>query len=76
MEHWRVYRKSAKHWLSPTSEEKLSDYLTKYDTPLLHAHSKDAAQQGFAKAAKTTRALRKAGTPAHFPHRRKYYRTT
>ncbi len=76
VEHWRAYRKSTKQWLSPTSEEKLSDFLTRYDTPLLHAHSKDAAQQGFAKAVNTTRALRKAGTPAHFPHRRKYYRTT
>ncbi len=76
VEHWRAYRKSAKHWISPGAEEKLSDYYTKDDQPLLHAHSKDAAQQGFAKAAKTTRAMRKAGIDANFPHRRKYYRTT
>ena len=43
----------------------------------LHAHSIDAAQQGFYNACRTTRALRKAGMPdAKFPHWRKRFRTT
>jgi putative transposase len=75
VEHWRVYRKHG-IWLSRGVHEKLSDYYTKDDTPILHAHSKDAAQQAFAHACKTTRALRKAGIDVHFPHRRKYYRTS
>jgi putative transposase len=75
VEHWRILRKS-NHWLSPGSAEKLSDYYTRTDTPLLHAHSKDAAQQGFAKGIKTTRALRQAGIDAGYPRRRKFYRTT
>lgn len=43
----------------------------------MHAHSIDAAQEGFYKACVTTRALRKAGiTEAKFPHWTKKYRTT
>jgi len=43
----------------------------------LHAHSIDAAQQGFYKACATTRAVRKAGIQeAKFPHWRKTFRTT
>lgn len=75
VEHWRVYRKHAV-WLSRSVNEKLSDYYTQDDTPILHAHSKDAAQQAFAKACKTTHALRAAGIDARLPHRRKYYRTS
>jgi putative transposase len=75
VEHWRVYRKHGL-WMQRGTHEKLSDYYTKDDIPLLHSHSKDAAQQAFANACKTTRALKAAGTDAHFPHRRKYYRTS
>lgn len=75
VEHWRIYRNTG-HWLSPWGEQRLADYLTRTDAPLLHAHSKDAAQQGFAKAASVTRSLRKQGVDAHFPRHRKYYRTT
>lgn len=75
VEHWRVYRKHDL-WLSRGVDEKLSDYCTRDDPALLHAHSKDAAQQAFAKACKSTHALRRAGMDAHFPHRRKYYRTS
>jgi putative transposase len=43
----------------------------------MHAHSIDAAQEGFYKACTTTRAVRKAGsTEAKFPHWRKKFRTT
>jgi putative transposase len=43
----------------------------------MHAHSIDAAQEGFHKACAVARALRKAGiTQARFPRRRKTFRTT
>ena len=46
-------------------------------TARMHAHTIDAAQQGFYKACVTTRALRKAGfTEAKFPHWTKKFRTT
>lgn len=74
VEHWRVYRKHAV-WLSSSGEEKYNDYL--HPATILHSHSKDAAQQAFAKAVKTTHALRKAGFPkARFPYKRKFWKTT
>jgi putative transposase len=43
----------------------------------LHAHTIDAAQEGFYKACAVTRGLRKAGfSEAKFPYHRKTYRTT
>ncbi len=54
--HYRVYRKRGKrtrHWLSQFAAMRLNDYLTRHQPPLLHAHSKDAAQEGFYKACKT-----------------------
>jgi putative transposase len=73
VEHWRVYR-NHEVWLSAGMDEKYNDFL--YPTTL-HAHSRDAAQQAFAKAVKTTHALRKAGyTDAQFPHKTKYWKTT
>ena len=43
----------------------------------MHAHTIDAAQEGFYKACETTRGLRKAGfTEAKFPHWTKKFRTT
>ena len=74
VEHWRIYRKH-NVWLSPYTERKYNDYL--HPTTNLQAHSKDAAQLAFGKAAKTTHALRKAGFPeAKFPHKVKAWRTT
>jgi putative transposase len=76
VEHWRIYRHQG-IWLSPKADERLNDFYNAEQPKLLHAHSIDAAQQGFAKAVKTTHAARKAGfTDAHFPHKRKRYRTT
>ena len=73
VEHWRVYRKH-EVWLSGGMDEKYNDFL--FPTTL-HAHSRDAAQQAFAKAVKTTHALRRAGfTDAQFPHKTKYWKTT
>ncbi|NJN67014.1 MAG: hypothetical protein HC884_10035 [Chloroflexaceae bacterium] len=49
--HWRTYRKKG-HWLSQGGAEKWNDRLNADQPKLLHAHSVDAAQQGFSKAIK------------------------
>jgi putative transposase len=75
--HYRVYRKRGartRHWLSRYAAMRLNDYLTRDDTPLLHAHSKDAAQEGFYQACKTAKVNRHLG--AKYPHKRKMWRTT
>lgn len=74
--HWRLLKQKGL-WLKEKSLTRLSDMrLSNRDLPL-HAHSIDAAQQGFFKACITTRALRKAGFPeANFPWRSKKFRTT
>ena len=71
--HYRVYRRTG-HWLSPGAEERLNDYLT--GITILHAHSRDAAQQGFPKACKTARACRKSGLEVRYPHKLKRFRST
>lgn len=74
--HWRLLRKKGL-WLSEKTLTKLSDLRLADKDLAMHAHSIDAAQQGFFKACKTTRALRKAGFPeANFPWRNKKFRTT
>lgn len=71
--HWRTIRRKGV-WLSEKSGTRWSDRRT--DAPM-HAHTIDAAQQGFYKACVTTRALRKAGfTEAKFPYHPKKFRTT
>src|SRR5262249_49439845 len=75
--HYRVYRKRGnrkRHWLSQFAAMRLNDYLSRDEPPVLHAHSKDAAQEGFYKACKTARASGELG--ARYPHRRKCWRTT
>jgi putative transposase len=68
-----VYRKKG-HWLSQGAGERIEDST---GLTLLHAHSRDAAQQGFYKACKTARTLREQGNPdIRYPHRRKRWRTT
>lgn len=72
--HWRVVRHQ-RHWLSEKSGTRWSDRTLPVKP--LHAHSIDAAQQGFYTACRTTRALRKVGmADAKFPHWRKRFRTT
>ena len=72
--HWRVVRHQG-HWLSEKAGTRWSD--SRLPVKPLHAHSIDAAQQGFYNACRTTYALRKAGFPdAHFPHWRKRFQTT
>jgi len=74
--HWRMFRQK-NLWLSEKSLTRLSDMRLAGKNLSMHAHSIDAAQQGFFKACKTVRALRKAGnTDAHFPWRGKKFRTT
>jgi putative transposase len=70
--HWRVVRKKG-FWLSETAGTRWSDARTQAP---LHAHSIDAAQQGFYKACATTRGLRKAGLKPRFPYHRRKFRTT
>ncbi len=72
--HWRIFRKHG-IWLSPFDAMRLNDYL--FPGSGLHAHSRDAAQEGFYKACKTAKALKKAGfTDARYPWKRKFFRTT
>lgn len=74
--HWRLLRQKDL-WLSEKTLTRLSDMRPSVQAMAMHAHSIDAAQQGFFKACKTTRALRKAGfTDANFPWRNKKFRTT
>src|SRR5437773_2424351 len=71
--HYRVYRKKG-HWLSQGAGERIEDSTGR---TLLHAHSRDAAQQAFYKACKTARTQRQQGdADDHYPHRRKRWRTT
>src|SRR5215471_5937087 len=73
VQHYRRYRKQD-IWLSPTSGERLEDALGGPTT--LHAHSRDAAQQGFYKACKTAKACKQAGLDARYPYHQKRWRTT
>lgn len=74
VEHWRVYNKKGV-WLRPRTNQSYDDFL--HPDTTLHAHSRDAAQEAFPKACKTTRSLRKAGfSQARFPYHRKFFRTT
>jgi putative transposase len=70
--HWRLCRRKG-IWLRPGSAEKLGDFFSE---TTLHAHSRDAAQQGFYKACQTARACQEAGLNTRYPWRRKLYRTT
>jgi putative transposase len=71
--HYRVYRKKGQ-WLSPGAGERIEDST---GLTLLHAHSRDAAQQAFYKACTAARTRREQGEPdVHYPYRRKRWRTT
>lgn len=74
--HWRLLRQKDL-WLSEKALTKLSDLRWASRDVSMHAHSIDAAQQGFFNACRTTRALRKAGfSEVRFPWRQKKFRTT
>jgi putative transposase len=71
--HYRSYRRKG-IWLSENAIKRLEDSLGGNTT--LHAHSRDAAQEGFFEACKVTRIQRGSGLDIRYPHRRKWYRTT
>src|SRR5689334_5585333 len=71
--HYRLYRKQSV-WLAPKNGERVEDTLGGPTT--LHAHSRDAAQQGFYKACKTAKACKQVGLEAKYPYHRKRWRTT
>ncbi len=75
VEHWWIMRQT-KHWLSPFGDERYNDFLDVDRPRLLHSHSIDAAQQGFAKASKTAKAAKKLKPKARHPHWPKKFRTT
>src|SRR5215472_14029649 len=64
--HYRLYRKQGV-WLTPQNGERWEDAHGGPTT--LHAHSRDAAQQGFYKACKTARACRDVGLDVKYPHK-------
>ena len=74
VEHWRI--KSRKDiWLSQFGAMRINDALA--GDSILHAHSKDASQQAFYKACKTSKILIAQEVPdVKYPHKRKFYRTT
>jgi putative transposase len=71
--HYRLYRKHG-IWRTRENGERWEDLHGGPTT--LHAHSRDAAQQGFYKACKTARACRQRGLEVKYPHHRKRWRTT
>lgn len=74
--HWRLISQKGL-WLSEKSLTKLNDMRQSTQEAPMHAHTIDAAQQGFFKACTTTRALKKAGIEdAKFPWRNKKFRTS
>jgi putative transposase len=70
--HYRIYRRKAV-WLSSRTAQKLGDFLS---GTVLHAHSRDAAQESFYNACKTAKSCREAGLEHRYPHKRKFFRTT
>lgn len=71
--HYRIYRRQG-HWLKAEHGERWEDAHGGPTT--LHAHSRDAAQQGFYAACKTARACKQAGLDTKYPYHRKRWRTT
>ena len=71
--HYRIYRRTG-HWLSEYAAHRLEDSLG--GATILHAHSRDAAQEGFYNACKVAKSQRQAGLEVRYPHRRHFFRTT
>lgn len=71
--HYRIYRRTG-HWLSAYAAHRLEDYLG--GATILHAHSRDAAQEGFYDACKVAKRQQRMGQEMRYPHRRHCYRTT
>jgi hypothetical protein len=62
--HYRVYRRQGV-WLRSAHGERWED--THGGPTTLHAHSRDAAQQGFSTACKTANACRDLGLDVQYP---------
>jgi putative transposase len=73
VEHYRIFRHTG-HWMSKYGLKKLDDTYHQEETPLLHSHSIDAAQEAFHQACRTAKANRDDG--AHYPRHLKQFRTT
>ena len=72
--HWRAFRKKGV-WLSEKSAYRWEDYQS--GGTILHAHSRDAAQQAFYRSCKTARTLKRNGnSEARYPKYRRGFRTT
>ena len=71
--HYRLWRKQ-QVWLTRQNGERLEDTLGGPTT--LHAHSRDAAQQGFYKACRTAKACKAIGLDTKYPYHQKRWRTT
>jgi putative transposase len=71
--HYRIYRRTG-HWLSVYAAHRLEDELG--GPTVLHAHSRDAAQEGFYAARKVAKSQQRMGLEMRYPHRRHFYRTT
>jgi putative transposase len=71
--HYRIYRRKGV-WLRPAGGERWEDCHGGPTT--LHAHSRDAAQQGFSTACTTANACQAAGLDTTYPYHRKHWRTT
>jgi putative transposase len=71
--HYRIYRHTG-HWLSKYAAHRLEGYLG--GPTILHAHSRDAAQEGFYVACTVAKSHQRMGLDTRYPHRRHFYRTT
>ena len=70
----RTFRKKGV-WLSEKSAYRWEDYQS--GGTILHAHSRDAAQQAFYRSCKTARTLKRNGnSEARYPKYRRGFRTT
>jgi len=71
--HYRISRHKG-IWLRPEQGERWEDRHG--GLSILHAHSRDAAQQGCSTACKTAQACQQAGLATKYPSHRKRWRTT
>ena len=72
--HWRTFRKKGV-WLSQYGAMRWEDYQS--GGTILHAHSRDVAQEAFYRSCKTARTLKRNGnTEARYPKYRRGFRTT
>jgi hypothetical protein len=71
--HYRIYCHTGV-WLRPEQGERWEDQHGGPTT--LHAHSRDAAQQGFYHACTIAKACQAAGLDTKYPYHRKHWRTT